>query len=288
MSKIAFLGLGAMGSRMAVRLAVAGHDVSAWNRSSRQHDTLTAAGASIAATPAVAVADADVVMSMVRDDEASRSIWTGDGGALQAMLPQTLAVECSTLSPTWIRELSSVAGKRGVGFLEAPVVGSRPQAENGELIFLVGGPVEHIAVAQPLLDAMGGAVHHAGPYGSGAAAKLAVNAMLAVQAAWLGETIGMLRQAGQDVGSVLGAALKTPVFGPAAQGLAASIQSRSFAPLFPVELAEKDLAYALASASAAMPLTEAARAVFAAALEAGHGAEHITAVSRLFDSRERD
>jgi 3-hydroxyisobutyrate dehydrogenase-like beta-hydroxyacid dehydrogenase len=284
MTKIAFLGLGAMGSRMAARLVAAGYTVSVWNRTAQATQLLVEQGARGAASPAEAVAEAGFVLSMVRDDDASRTVWKGSGGALAAMRDDAVAMECSTLSLGWTRELAALMAHAGRAFLDAPVAGSRPQAEAGELIFLVGGATDHVRAAEPLLNAMGKAVHHAGANGAGTAAKLVVNAALAVQAAWIGETVGTLGKAGLDAERIFAAALQTPVFGPAAHGLTRSVLTGSFAPLFPVELAEKDLGYALSTASAEMPVTDAARSVFAEAIASGHGGEHLTAVVRLFDT----
>jgi 3-hydroxyisobutyrate dehydrogenase len=287
MAGVAFLGLGAMGSRMAARLIAAGHDVTVWNRSADAAQPLVAAGAKTAGSPAEAAVDAGFLVSMVRDDAASRTVWTGDGGALAAMRDDAVAIDCSTLSLAWVRELSALMADAGRVFLEAPVAGSRPQAEAGELIFLAGGSREAFGAAAPLFDAMGKAAHRVGEHGSGIAAKLVVNAMLAVQAATIAETVCALEKAGLDPERIFAAALQTPVFGPAAHGLAKSVLARAFPPLFPVELAEKDLSYALDVSPADMPVTDAVRAVFAKAVAAGHGEEHLTAVARLYERAQR-
>jgi len=130
MAEVVVLGLGAMGLRMRANLLKAGHRLTVWNRSKGAADQLIAAGAHLAGSPREAVAEADFVIAMVRDDIASRKIWLDeDAGALAGLKTDAVAIESSTLTPVWIRELAKAASARGVAFLEAPVAGGRPQAE---------------------------------------------------------------------------------------------------------------------------------------------------------------
>jgi 3-hydroxyisobutyrate dehydrogenase len=188
---IAVLGLGAMGSRMAANLLKAGHKVTVWNRTPSAAAALVAAGAKQAQTPREAVADASFVIAMVRDDEASRTIWLAPAtGALAGMGRNTIAIESSTLSPAWVRELGEGAAADGVALVEAPVSGSRPQAEAGQLVYLVGGEEAALQRAEPVLKALSSTIHHVGPLGSGALVKLSTNALLGVQVTVLAEMIG--------------------------------------------------------------------------------------------------
>jgi len=161
MSKISVLGLGAMGARMAAHLIKAGHDVTVWNRTADAAKPLVAAGATQAQTPKEAAAGAAFVVAMVRDDDASRRVWLDpDNGALAGMSAGAVAIESSTLTPGWIRELGHAIAERGVALLEAPVSGSRVQADAGQLVYFVGGDDTTLARAEPVLKAMGSAVHH--------------------------------------------------------------------------------------------------------------------------------
>jgi 3-hydroxyisobutyrate dehydrogenase len=144
MPQIAFLGVGVMGKGMAARLLGAGFEVTVWNRTADRAEPLRQAGASIAASPRRAADGADVIIGMVADDRASRSIWTGDDGGLAGARSGTLCIECSTLSPEWVLELSRLASERGCSFLDAPVTGSKPQAASGEMVFLVGGEADAV------------------------------------------------------------------------------------------------------------------------------------------------
>ena len=283
MSRIAVLGLGAMGIRMARALVGGGHTITVWNRSAARGEALRAEGAVVALSPHDAVREAEFVISMVRDDVASRSVWM-EGGALSALSPGAIAIESSTLSMQWIRELAGLASARpGVCFLDAPVVGSRPQAESRQLIFLAGGSADEIGRAKPILESMGSAIHHVGPVGAGTAVKLAVNALFATQVAVLAELVGVLAKSGIDLGKAVDAIASTPVCSIAAKSAAASMLAKRFEPLFPVELVEKDLGYVRALAKAAnMPISDAVREVMSIAIARALGADHLTGIVRLY------
>jgi 3-hydroxyisobutyrate dehydrogenase len=286
MARVTMLGMGAMGSRMASSLLRGGHSVTVWNRTPERADPLLAAGATRGDTPRQAVAGAEFAISMVRDDDAAREVWLApDTGALAGLGRNGVVVESSTVTPDWARELAESARTSGLAFLDAPVAGLRPQAEAGQLIFLVGGKAEVVARAQPVLQAMGGAIHHAGPAGSGATIKLAVNALLRVQIAAMAELIGWLGRSGLDPARAVEIITATPVASPAAKAAALGMFSGNFAPLFPVELVSKDLGYVAAMAAAVdaeIPIAAAATKVFEDAGRRGHDAEHATAVVQLY------
>ncbi|TAG74080.1 MAG: NAD(P)-dependent oxidoreductase, partial [Burkholderiales bacterium] len=175
MKKVAFLGLGAMGSRMAKRLLDSGAvSLSVWNRSPDAANAFATLGARVADTPASAASDADVVISMVTDDYAARNVWLAEsGGALAAMKAGSIAIESSTVSPEWIQELHASTIVRNIHVIDAPVAGSRPQAEAGQLIFMLGGDERAIESVHDVLAPMASAVHVVGDVGKGATLKLA-------------------------------------------------------------------------------------------------------------------
>jgi 3-hydroxyisobutyrate dehydrogenase-like beta-hydroxyacid dehydrogenase len=283
MTRVAFLGLGAMGRRMARRLLDAGHPVTVWNRSPGATDALREVGARVAATPRAAVAGAEVAISMVFDDAASRSVWLdAAGGALAGLDPAAVAVESSTLTPAWVATLGDAFAGRGIALVDAPVAGSRPQADAGQLVFMAGGDASVLARVEPLLRAMGGAVHHVGPAGAGAWLKLSVNALFGTQVAAMAEQLALLAGAGLDVPRALAVLKAMPVTSAAAAGAATLMTQRDFSPRAPVDLIAKDLGYALASATQPLPLTRAVAERFAAAQAAGLGGEDLVAVARLY------
>ena len=279
---IAVLGLGAMGSRMAAKLIDAGHEVTVWNRSQAR---TTPQGATRAASPAAAAAGASLGISMLRDDAASYEVWLGDGGALAALPETGVGIECSTLSLPFVSELGEVFAKAGRAFLDAPLAGSRPQAEAGQLIFFVGGDSQALETARPALEAMGAAVHHAGATGAGALVKLMVNALFGAQLALLGEVIGMAKRSGHDPARAVEILGATPVVSPAAKLSAGAMLGEAFPPAFPIDLVEKDFGLLAASATAldaSVPLGEATRAIYAAAKEEGYGEDNITGIVQRY------
>ncbi|KAJ56289.1 hypothetical protein ACMU_11095 [Actibacterium mucosum KCTC 23349] len=286
MTKIAFLGLGAMGSRMAGNLLASGHEVTVWNRNRDRADALGNAGAVVAESPAIAAKGAEIVISMVRDDRASHAVWAApESGAFAGMSPGTLGVECSTVSPGHAKALHNIAASRGVGFLDAPLAGSRPQAEAAQLIFMVGGMESDLGKAQPVLNDMGSAVHHAGDAGAGAVVKLMVNTLFAAQLATLAELLGLASSGGLAPARALEILSATPVASPAAKLGGSAMLAQAFQPAFPIELVCKDLGLALDTneeGGQAAPMTQATAEVFAKAADSGFGADNITAIAKLY------
>jgi 3-hydroxyisobutyrate dehydrogenase len=203
MSRIAFLGLGRMGSGMAGRLLAAGHELTVWNRSADKAAPLVEAGAGSAATPRSAADGASAVFVMVSDDEASRSVWHGDDGVLAADLePGAFAVECSTLSRDWVLELSAAVRARGLRYLDSPVTGLPDAAAAGQLTLLVGADGADLQAAEPLLQPLSAHRLHFGPVGAGTAYKLIINLMGAVQIAAAAEGMALAERAGLDLDQV--------------------------------------------------------------------------------------
>jgi 3-hydroxyisobutyrate dehydrogenase len=268
---ITILGQGAMGSRMADRLETAGFPVTRWNRT----------GASL--SPRQAVSDADIVIAMLRDDIASRQVWLDSRhGAVAGLRPGALAIESSTLSVDWVRGLAAAMAAAGHDFLDAPVLGSRPQAEAGQLVHLIGGEAALIDQARPVLAAIGNRQLHAGPAGSGAALKLVANALFGVQVAAVAELLARMGELGLDTSSAVSLLAETPVLGAAAKAAAGLMLAGRHDAMFPVDLVTKDFAYLVQDRPDAVPLSSATLAVFHRAQAAGLGAKHLTAVSTLY------
>lgn len=279
--KIAVLGLGLMGGGMARQLLAAGFDVTVWNRSTDKATALGQAGARIAATPADAATGADVVVAMLADDDVSRNVWTGENGALAAMAPGAIAIESSTLTGDWVFDLARQAAAQGVGFLEAPVTGSRDQKAQGTLRFLVGGEADSIATARPAFDAMGSALVHLGPVGSAATVKLANNFLCGVQAASLAEAIALFEKHGLDVEQAVSILFDGAPASPMVKGVGRRMLDRDYAPHFLVPLMAKDLGYAaqaLSDVGIRPSIAQAARQRFLDADGAGEGQRDIAAI----------
>jgi len=278
---VAVLGLGLMGAGMAGRLLDAGFELAVWNRTPTRAAPFEALGARLAATPAEAAEGADCVIAMVADNGASQAIWLGPEGALAAMAPGALAIECSTLDPDWVDRLGAAMAAAGVPFVEAPVTGSKVQAETGTLRFFVGAGDQNLARARPFLDAMGVGVVHLGPVGSGAVLKLANNFLAGVQAASFAEAMAMMEARGLDRQMVADVLRHGSPGSPMVNLMAERMISEDFSPNFLVPLMAKDLGYArrlLASVGIESALAEAAQARFVAAERAGLGDRDISAV----------
>ena len=265
MTSVAFLGLGVMGGGMAGRLLAAGFPVSVWNRTADRAEAFRERGAIVAQSPRDAAAGADVIISMVADDEAARSVWLGDGGAIGGAGQGTLLIESSTVSPKWIAELGTEGLACGCEVLDAPVTGSRTQAASGELLFLVGGEAEPLERARPVLMPMSRDILHLGPLGSGARLKLINNFICGVQAAALAEGLALVEKSGLDLDAALTVLQNGAPGSPLVKAVSNRMVTRDYTVFFKLALMRKDLDYAIAEgARHGLDLTTAenARALF--------------------------
>lgn len=285
---VALLGLGTMGSGMARNLLQAGFPLTVYNRTQAKGDPLRAAGASIAATPADAARGAALVLSMLSDDDASRAAWLGDRGALRAMQTNAIAIECSTVSPAWIAELDRAARAQGVRLIDAPVTGSRTQADAGQLNFLAGGDPAAIEAARPVLEAMSKKIYVLGPIGSGAQLKLINNFLCGVQVASFAEALGWIERNGLDrdlaIEFLKSGAPGSPLF--AAMG--DRMTRRTYEVNFLLRLMDKDLRYAQTAAAAfgiALNTAAAAESLFQQAQREGHAEQDMSAVAEVVRNR---
>ncbi len=284
---VAVIGLGAMGSRIAQNLLNSDYSVVVYNRTSEKAQPLIKQGAVFATTPRVAVEQSDVAISMVTDDESSRQVWLApETGAAWELTPGKVAIEMSTLTVDWVRELNKIITQREVGFLDAPVVGSRSQAEAGKLISLVGGEIATLDQVQSILSAAGiTTIQRVGPVGQGMAMKLAVNALFGIQVAALAELLGMLSKHEIEPSKAMECLGDLPVLSMAAKGAGSLIVAQNHAPLFPITLVEKDFRYVLQTAqglAAELPTSSAVIDIYRAAIAHGYGNENITGIGQLF------
>lgn len=277
---VAVLGLGIMGRGMAENLIAKGFKVAVYNRNAAKTEPFKGR-ARICATPAEAARDADIIVAMVTDDDASRGVWLSDGGALTAAKPGAVIVDCSTLSLPWGRELARDAAAAGLGFIDAPVTGSKQQAAEGSLRFLVGGDAADIAKARPALDAMGSDVVVMGPVGSGIVIKLINNFIAGVGVAAFAEGLAVAEKSGLDVAKSRDLLLAGASASPLIKTVAARITANDFSPNFFTSLLAKDLGYMVgqaASVGLTLDTATAARRRYLDAVDAGLGEEDIAAV----------
>jgi 3-hydroxyisobutyrate dehydrogenase len=287
MTQIAVLGMGAMGSRIVQNLLKAAYPVVVYNRTIDKAKPLLNQGAIYAATPRAAAEQADIVISMVTDNDGSRNLWLDpQTGAALGLSQGNVAIESSTLTVDYTQSLAAAIAQQGAAFLDAPVVGSRPQAEAQTLIYLIGGEAETLDRVRPILSAAGaGAIYPIGEIGQGMAMKLAVNTLFGIQVAALAETIGLLTRSGIPAETAMALLGELPILSPAARLAGNLMLTGHHAPLFPINLVEKDFRYAIATGQlygAEMPISEALQKIYQRAIAAGYGPDNITGVIQLF------
>ncbi len=235
--RIAFLGLGIMGRPMASRLVAAGHEVSVWNRTARQH----VEGATTAISPANAAKEAEVIWSCVADTAAVERVIFGDDGAVHSLNEGAIIVDSSTISPSATVQFAQRVNEKGVHWVDAPVTGSKIGAENGQLIFIVGGAAEPVAYLDPLFKAMGKQVIHIGDTGKGQAAKLGMNLMIALIYEGFSEALTLTQKLGVEPQKMLELIQASMVKNGVVDYKAPFVLRRDYSPNFPLRLMHKDI-----------------------------------------------
>ncbi len=281
--RVAILGLGTMGAGMAGRLLSHDFSVSIFNRNQEKARPFAARGATLANSPREAAMRSDVVISMVSDDTASREVWLGADGALAGASTGTLVIESSTLTVGWVKELATAAAASGCEFLDAPVTGSKPHAESGELLFLVGGSATAFDAAKPVFSVLGRGAIYLGPTGSGALLKLVNNFLAAVQTVSFAEALALIDAGGLDREKAISILSEGVPGSPMLKRVAARVASGDFTPHFLMRLMAKDVTYALQEAGHVglqLPTAAAALAEFERAIDDGQGEQDFTAVVR--------
>ena len=248
MSTVAFVGLGAMGSRMAMNLHAAGHKLRVYNRDKAKTKPFAEKGIEVYDSPAAAAKGAEFVCSIVSDDIATREVMLGASGVVGAAAAGTIILDSSTNTPAMSREVAKAAAAKGMTYLDAPVSGSLAQAQGKELVFIVGGDKAAFDKAQPVLNAMGRMVRRIGDSGSGATLKLINNMLTASFIATLAEAAQAAEAANLDRDAALEVLAEGAVGSRSLKTKLPKIFKRDFSPQFYLELMEKDLRYFLALA----------------------------------------
>ena len=249
MSTVAFIGLGAMGSRMAMNLHAAGFKLKVWNRDGAKAKPFADKNIAVAASPADAARGADFVVSIVADDNATREVMLGASGVIGAAAPGTIVIDSSTNTPSMAREVAKAAAARGVVYLDAPVSGSLPQAQGKELVIMVGGDKAAFDKAQPVLAGMGRLVRRIGDVGSGATLKLINNMLGAALQAVLAEGALIAEAANLDRAATMEILNEGAAGSRVVKNKLPKMFSRDFSPQFHLELMDKDVRYFLQLAS---------------------------------------
>jgi len=245
MATVGFIGLGAMGSRMAKRLLDSGRGVVGYNRTPEKARTLVAAGLTLAKSPRAVAEATDTVFSMVTDNAALRAIGLGPDGVVAGLRPGAVWVEMSTVSPAVTRELGQAVTARGAALIDAPVSGSAVTVEAGQLSFMVGGDPAALEKVRPHVLAIGPTITHVGELGLAVAMKIATNLNLAVQMLAFCEAVALAEKAGIERERAVEVLLKSVIASPMVKYRGPFVLGMPAEPLFDVNMSKKDLGLAL-------------------------------------------
>jgi 3-hydroxyisobutyrate dehydrogenase-like beta-hydroxyacid dehydrogenase len=287
--RVAFLGLGIMGSRMAANLARAGFELTVWNRSAAKAERFCQEhqGVRLASMPAQAAENSEIVITMVVDGPQVAEILLGEQGVVHGASAGTLCMDCSTIGPAATRRIAEELREHGLEMLDAPVTGSSPRAEDGTLTIMAGGSEEAFARAAPLLRAMGELIVHTGPLGHGQMVKLIGNAMAATNAAVVGQALLVAARAGLDL-DAFSAVMRASSGSSAMFELKAGPMRRhDYTTLFKLEHMLKDVALCLEegeSLGAPFPFAALTRELLTAAKGRGHGDDDFAALIEVLES----
>jgi 3-hydroxyisobutyrate dehydrogenase-like beta-hydroxyacid dehydrogenase len=285
--RVGFIGLGIMGSRQAANLVRAGHELRVFNRTRETAEGWAAEhAAEVADSPRAAAEGADAVITMVVDGPQVEAMLLGEDGAVAGAPEGTLFIDCSTIAPEHARRLGATLRDRGHGFVDAPVTGSAPKAQDGTLTIMCGGAPGDMDRARPLLEAMGKVIVHAGEVGQGQAVKVISNSVTAVNCATLAQALVVGRRAGVDLDSLVevmgaGSANSTML-----QLKGRPMLEHDFTPLFKLEHMLKDVGLCLDEARAAgapFPFAALARELYSAGVGRGLGEQDFAAVLRVLE-----
>ena len=280
--RVGFIGLGIMGSRMAANLARAGHEVTVYNRTAPKADAWAAEhGGRVARTPREAATGAAAVITMVVDGPQVEQVLLGDDGAAHGAAPGTLMIDMSTIAPADARRIGAALAERRLAFVDAPVSGSAPKAEDGTLTIMAGGSDADVERARPFFDAMGEKILHVGELGQGQTVKVISNTVGATNCATLAQALVVGKAAGVDLPSlvsVLGASSGASYM---VTLKAEPMLAHDYTPLFRLGHMLKDVGICLSESEAAgapFPAAALARELYAAALGRGLADQDFAAV----------
>jgi 3-hydroxyisobutyrate dehydrogenase len=280
MTAVAVLGTGYMGAPMAHNIIAAGHDVRVWNRSRERAAHLVDEGATLASSPAAAVTDADIVVTMLSEGSAVAEVMRAAGPGLRS---GAAWLQMSTVGDQWTSNLAELADELDVAFFDAPVLGTRKPAEAGELTVLAAGPAELRTQVEPIFDAVGSRTIWLDRPGEASRLKLVTNAGIMSLTVVLGEAMSLAEGRGLDPQRCLDA-IDGPVGAPYAQIKRKLMLNDDYPTSFPVRLARKDAELVVAAAASRdlhLPVAAATAERYAAADEAGHSEADMAAVRRV-------
>lgn len=270
-TRIGFIGLGLMGSRLTRRLFSLGWNIQAWNRSPQAADELNREGVAIATSIADLAAGSDVILSCLANDAAVRSVYFDDGGVFAAAEPGTVILEMSTISPELSRDLHREARKTGVSLLDVAISGSTPAVEAGTITLLAGGAKDTFEQCAPLCESLAKQWFLIGPGSSGVQMKLVVNLLLGLDMQALAEAVSLGEHLQIDRNVLLDVLSRTAVIPAAMAGKIVKIRNRDYSPEFPLRLMSKDMDLVMDAARASgadLPAASVAQSILTSTVAA--------------------
>lgn len=287
--QIGFIGLGIMGSRMAANLLKAGHDLNIYNRTKEKAEALIKEGAQWCDTPAQLAEKVDILFTMLAHPEAVSQVAFGDDGYLENLKPNAIWVDCSTVNPSFSKSMAAVAQQRQIRYVDAPVMGTKKPAREGQLVFFVGGDKEDIEILEPYFEIMGKAVKHVGDHGMGASFKMVANLLVAQNILIFSEAIALGRALGFSQEILFDMLLDGPLAAPYLSLKKTKIEEGNYEADFPLKWMHKDLHLVTLTAyekGVALPTTNTAKEVFLQAKKSGLGEKDFAAIFEYLSSRE--
>lgn len=279
--KIAFIGLGIMGSRMAANLAKKGVDITVFNRNHEKALDLAEYSAKPEKSLQKAVEDKDIVFTMLTTPEVVEEMAFGENGFVKYMKSNSIWADCSTVDVAFAKKMNKAAINFGIRYADTPVAGSLIPAQNALLTFLVGSDNQVLEHLRPYLEMMGNRIVHAGNPSMGASMKLSVNMMLAHTMAGFAESVIFAEKMGIDRNIMMDVLVNLPIAAPILKSKSMKISDQDFSEEFPLELMHKDLFLAVKTAyelNTTIPITHIVKEVFGEAKKKGLGREDICAV----------
>ncbi|UCD81339.1 MAG: NAD(P)-dependent oxidoreductase [Desulfobacterales bacterium] len=285
--QIGFIGLGIMGSRMAANLQKAGHELAIYNRTKEKAAALIGEGAQWCDTPAQLAPKVDILFTMLANPEAVSTAAFGENGYLEHMKPNAIWVDCSTVNPSFAKAMAAEAQKRQIRYVDAPVMGTKKPAQEGQLVFYVGGDSEDVKILSPYFEIMGKAVKHVGDHGMGAALKMVANLLVAQNIIIFSEAISLGRALGFSREMLFDALLDGPLTAPYLSLKKLKIEAGNYEADFPLKWMHKDLHLVALTAyenGVALPAANAAKEIFSQAKLAGLGEKDFAVIFEYLSS----
>ena len=279
--QIGFIGLGIMGSRMAVNLQKADHKLIIYNRTKQKAEALIKEGAEWCDTPAQLAPKVDILFTMLAHPDAVSQVAFGDNGYIENMKPHAMWVDCSTVNPSFSKTMAAEAQRRQIRHVDAPVLGTKKPAQEGQLVFYVGGEKEDIETLMPYFEIMGKEVKHVGDHGMGASLKIVVNLLIAQNIIIFSEAVALGRALGFSREMLFETLLDGPMAAPYLSLKRPKIEEGIYEADFPLKWMHKDMHLVALTAyekGVALPTTNVAKEVFLQAKQCGLGEKDFAAI----------